>query len=83
MTTFSPSAHFLLKTLFTIISFSMPRDVCFTSLLYFILQSMRQFQVDWGESTMIQAERILLRNALKDSLNERFAFISDRYVLPS
>ena len=44
---------------------------------------MRQFQVDWGESTMIQAERILLRNALRDPLNERFAFISDRYVLPS
>lgn len=37
-------------------------------------------QVDWGESTMIQAERILLRNALKDPLNERFLFLSDSCI---
>lgn len=31
---------------------------------------------------MIEAERILLRNAIKDSLNKRFVFLSDRYLLP-
>ncbi|XP_042502983.1 glycosyltransferase BC10-like isoform X2 [Macadamia integrifolia] len=35
------------------------------------------FQVDWGEASMIQAERILLKNALMDSFNERFVFLSD------
>lgn len=37
-------------------------------------------QVDWGESTMIQAERILLKNALMDSMNERFIFLSDSCI---
>lgn len=36
------------------------------------------FQVDWGEATMIEAERILLRHALTDPYNERFVFVSDR-----
>ncbi|KAJ6423903.1 hypothetical protein OIU84_024805 [Salix udensis] len=31
-------------------------------------------QVDWGEASMIEAERILLRHALVDPLNERFVF---------
>ncbi|XP_043724196.1 glycosyltransferase BC10-like isoform X3 [Telopea speciosissima] len=35
------------------------------------------FQVDWGEASMIQAERILLKNALMDPFNERFVFLSD------
>ncbi|KAH0469245.1 hypothetical protein IEQ34_002477 [Dendrobium chrysotoxum] len=35
-------------------------------------------QVDWGEASMILAERILLQNALKDATNERFLFLSDR-----
>ncbi|KAI3452459.1 hypothetical protein Pfo_009123 [Paulownia fortunei] len=34
-------------------------------------------QVDWGEASMIQAERILLQNALMDPFNERFLFLSD------
>ncbi|XP_043724195.1 glycosyltransferase BC10-like isoform X2 [Telopea speciosissima] len=34
-------------------------------------------QVDWGEASMIQAERILLKNALMDPFNERFVFLSD------
>ncbi|MBA0758638.1 hypothetical protein Gotri_021617, partial [Gossypium trilobum] len=34
-------------------------------------------QVDWGEATMIEAERILLRHALTDPYNERFVFVSD------
>ncbi|OVA20768.1 Glycosyl transferase [Macleaya cordata] len=37
-------------------------------------------QVDWGEATMIQAERILLKNALMDSYNERFVFLSDSCI---
>ncbi|PIA61794.1 hypothetical protein AQUCO_00200055v1 [Aquilegia coerulea] len=37
-------------------------------------------QVDWGEATMILAERILLKNALKDSDNQRFAFVSDSCI---
>ncbi|XP_042499271.1 glycosyltransferase BC10-like [Macadamia integrifolia] len=34
-------------------------------------------QVDWGEASMIQAERILLKNALADPFNDRFVFLSD------
>ena len=35
-------------------------------------------QVEWGEASMIQAERVLLENALMDPSNERFVFLSDR-----
>jgi hypothetical protein len=35
-------------------------------------------QIDWGEASMIEAERILLRHALGDPLNDRFVFLSDR-----
>ncbi|KAL8471291.1 hypothetical protein ACS0TY_028805 [Phlomoides rotata] len=37
-------------------------------------------QVDWGEATMIQAERILLQNALVDPFNEWFLFLSDSCI---
>ncbi|KAL0377403.1 UNVERIFIED_CONTAM: Glycosyltransferase BC10 [Sesamum radiatum] len=37
-------------------------------------------QVDWGEASMIQAERILLQNALTDPFNERFLFLSDSCI---
>ncbi|KAL3629194.1 Glycosyltransferase bc10 [Castilleja foliolosa] len=37
-------------------------------------------QVDWGEVSMIQAERILLQNALMDPYNERFLFLSDSCI---
>ncbi|KAL7190347.1 hypothetical protein ACSBR2_022595 [Camellia fascicularis] len=37
-------------------------------------------QVDWGEASMIHAERILLKHALLDSFNERFVFLSDSFV---
>ncbi|KAL6552957.1 Glycosyltransferase bc10 [Orobanche gracilis] len=37
-------------------------------------------QVDWGEASMILAERILLQNALMDPLNERFIFLSDSCI---
>ncbi|KAL0351032.1 UNVERIFIED_CONTAM: Glycosyltransferase BC10 [Sesamum radiatum] len=38
-------------------------------------------QVDWGEASMIQAERILLQNALTDPINERFLFLSDSWAI--
>ncbi|GJN35913.1 hypothetical protein PR202_gb24728 [Eleusine coracana subsp. coracana] len=37
-------------------------------------------QVDWGEASMILAERVLLSHALKNPLNERFVFVSDSCV---
>lgn len=39
------------------------------------------FQVGWGESTMIQAERLLLEAALDDPANQRFVLLSDRLFL--
>ncbi|KAK8916227.1 hypothetical protein KSP39_PZI022486 [Platanthera zijinensis] len=37
-------------------------------------------QVEWGEASMILAERILLHNALKDATNERFLLLSDSCI---
>ncbi|KAJ3694287.1 hypothetical protein LUZ60_009767 [Juncus effusus] len=37
-------------------------------------------QVDWGEASMLEAERILLKNALLDPFNDRFVFLSDSCV---
>ncbi|GMH16654.1 hypothetical protein Nepgr_018495 [Nepenthes gracilis] len=37
-------------------------------------------QVDWGEASMIQAERILLESAIVDPYNERFVFLSDSCI---
>ncbi|KAL7140767.1 hypothetical protein ABFS83_08G008800 [Erythranthe nasuta] len=37
-------------------------------------------QVEWGEASMIQAERILLQHALMDPFNERFLFLSDSCI---
>ncbi|CAL0317286.1 unnamed protein product [Lupinus luteus] len=37
-------------------------------------------QVDWGEASMIEAERILVRHALRDPLNDRFVFLSDSCI---
>ena len=39
------------------------------------------YQVDWGEASMIEAERRLLKHALDDPYNERFVFLSDRWQL--
>uniref|UniRef100_M0ZIC8 BC10 protein n=1 Tax=Solanum tuberosum TaxID=4113 RepID=M0ZIC8_SOLTU len=48
---------------------------------YFLNRQMNDsIQVDWGEATMIQAERILLQHALMDPLNERFVFLSDSCI---
>uniref|UniRef100_A0A7I4FRT6 Uncharacterized protein n=1 Tax=Physcomitrium patens TaxID=3218 RepID=A0A7I4FRT6_PHYPA len=37
-------------------------------------------QVVWGEATMIQAERLLIAEALKNPLNERFFLLSDSCI---
>lgn len=39
-----------------------------------------EMQVGWGESTMIQAERLLLEAALEDPANQRLVLLSDRLV---
>jgi hypothetical protein len=35
-------------------------------------------KVVWGESSMIEAERLLLASALEDHSNQRFVLLSDR-----
>ncbi|XP_073281243.1 glycosyltransferase BC10-like isoform X1 [Primulina huaijiensis] len=48
---------------------------------YFLYRQINDsIQVDWGEASMIQAERILLQNALMHPLNERFIFLSDSCI---
>ncbi|KAI4389124.1 hypothetical protein MLD38_001383 [Melastoma candidum] len=37
-------------------------------------------QVEWGEASMIKAERILLQRALQDPMNKRFVFLSDSCI---
>ncbi|KAG1368155.1 putative glycosyltransferase BC10 [Cocos nucifera] len=41
----------------------------------------RSVKVDWGESSMVEAERLLLAAALEDPANQRFVLISDRYLV--
>ncbi|GMN42555.1 hypothetical protein TIFTF001_011746 [Ficus carica] len=52
-----------------------------TRSVYFLNRQVNDsIQVDWGEASMIVAERILLRHALEDTYNERFAFLSDSCI---
>ncbi|PHT91719.1 hypothetical protein T459_06832 [Capsicum annuum] len=52
-----------------------------TRSVYFLDRQVNDsIQVDWGEASMIQAERILLQHALMDPLNERFVFLSDSCI---
>ncbi|KAG9140727.1 hypothetical protein Leryth_006903 [Lithospermum erythrorhizon] len=47
--------------------------------VYFLNRQVNEsMQVGWGEASMIQAERILIQNALMDLSNERFVFLVDR-----
>ncbi|KAF8037580.1 hypothetical protein BT93_B0459 [Corymbia citriodora subsp. variegata] len=49
-----------------------------TRSVYFLNRQVNDsVQVDWGEASMIEAERILLRHALGEPFNERFVFLSD------
>ncbi|KAL9254153.1 Glycosyltransferase BC10-like protein [Drosera capensis] len=48
---------------------------------YFLFRQVNNsIQVDWGGASMIQAERILLENALMDPDNARFVFLSDSCI---
>lgn len=41
---------------------------------------LRVLQVGWGESSMIEAERLLFATALEDPVNQRFVLLSDRLM---
>ncbi|KAG7033964.1 hypothetical protein SDJN02_03690 [Cucurbita argyrosperma subsp. argyrosperma] len=45
---------------------------------FFGRQLENSIQVDWGKSSMIAAERLLLEAALEDTANQRFVLLSDR-----
>ncbi|KAM7274607.1 hypothetical protein ACFE04_016473 [Oxalis oulophora] len=50
-----------------------------TRSVYFVNRQLNDsIQVDLGETTMIVAERILLKRALEDLFNDRFVIVSDR-----
>ncbi|KAL8138096.1 hypothetical protein V2J09_004097 [Rumex salicifolius] len=52
-----------------------------TKSVYFLNRQVNNsIEVVWGEASMIQAERILLENALTDPSNERFVFLSDSCI---
>uniref|UniRef100_A0A6N2N0S3 Uncharacterized protein n=1 Tax=Salix viminalis TaxID=40686 RepID=A0A6N2N0S3_SALVM len=50
---------------------------------YFVNQDIRSDQVIWGKISMIDAERRLLANALRDPDNQHFVLLSDRYHIIS
>lgn len=43
-----------------------------------LIRKMSQLQVEWGKISMVDAERRLLANALKDPDNQQFVLLSDR-----
>lgn len=47
---------------------------------FFRRQLSDSIQVDWGEASMLQAERILLGKALQDPANQRFILVSDSCI---
>ncbi|KAL4653386.1 hypothetical protein ACB092_01G299100 [Castanea dentata] len=52
-----------------------------TRSVYFLNRQVNDsIQVDWGEASMIEAERRLLKHALDDPYNERFVFLSDSCI---
>lgn len=52
-----------------------------TKCRFFINRQLKNsIQVEWGEASMIQAERLLIMEALKDPLNERFFLLSDSCI---
>ncbi|KAI5071267.1 hypothetical protein GOP47_0013518 [Adiantum capillus-veneris] len=52
-----------------------------TACQYFLdRQLSNSIQVNWGEASMVEAERLLLREALKDIRNDRFLLLSDSCV---
>ncbi|MQL72081.1 hypothetical protein Taro_004429 [Colocasia esculenta] len=56
-------------------------DASTTRSPYFYGRQLKEsVKVAWGESSMVQAERLLLKAALRDPANQRFALLSDRCV---
>ena len=45
--------------------------------MFFRRQIRNPVQVEWGEPSMVTAEKLLLREALADPLNERFVLLSE------
>ncbi|KAF5481031.1 hypothetical protein F2P56_001723, partial [Juglans regia] len=53
-----------------------------TSLAFFYGQQLNNsIKVMWGESSMIEGERLLLEKALNDASNQRFVLLSDNILL--
>ncbi|XP_023742848.1 glycosyltransferase BC10 [Lactuca sativa] len=50
------------------------------SSFFYNRQLSNSIKVDWGESTMIEAERLLLQAALENPANQRFILLSDSCV---
>jgi len=50
------------------------------SVFFFNRQLTNSMKVEWGEASMIQAERLLLGAALEDPANQRFVLLSDSCV---
>lgn len=50
------------------------------SSFFYNRQLSNSIKVDWGESTMIEAERLLLQTALQNPANQRFLLLSDSCV---
>lgn len=55
------------------IHYLVPRCVCSSK-----IDCLFMLQVVWGESSMIEAERLLFEEALYDPANQRFVLLSDR-----
>ncbi|RAL49555.1 hypothetical protein DM860_012988 [Cuscuta australis] len=51
-----------------------------TSPFFYNRQLKNSIRVAWGESSMIEAERLLLEEALEDPANQRFVLLSDSCV---
>ncbi|EPS69106.1 hypothetical protein M569_05660 [Genlisea aurea] len=47
---------------------------------YFINREIRSDKVEWGKISMVDAERRLLANALKDPFNQHFVLLSDSCI---
>ncbi|KAL6002057.1 hypothetical protein ACLOJK_037505 [Asimina triloba] len=48
--------------------------------LFYGRQLSRSIEVVWGESSMIEAEKLLLEEALEDPANQRFVLLSDSFL---
>ncbi|XP_018466550.2 glycosyltransferase BC10-like [Raphanus sativus] len=50
---------------------------------YFISREIHSDEVVWGRKSMVDAERRLLANALRDPTNQQFVLLSNSCVPPS